>query len=369
MKRDFDNPLWFRFQCLRRATMRLFLRRLVKWQPLNQPIDGYSVIIGARADLLGVLRANLRMLSRQDRAGLHNITVVLDRTRAAIGEPALASLRDEFPELPLEIFCYSAKQVRVAAWVNWAWVYSWMSWAIGTAAVRTRYAILQDLDAMLLRPGVLRERHEAIRVRGVEFLGDDYYAGRGVELAWRVARTYELMFDVAFVRRRFKPLDLFNVMTRVDGKPVDYDTFLWAQHQDGRKDILPIDRLDMVHPSQMICQFAELVQRRRQPLRKPNLPLIPYFYAVGGEPGLMAEQTEAMRRSADGRVPFFGTKLDLSGLDVEHCQWLSEQCRRMERSLHGEVRPEVAEYLRAIEAMVERVRGAEPVVMAEGAKA
>ena len=50
--------------------------------------------------------------------------------------------------------------------------------------------------------------------------------------------------------------------TSKEGRSVDFDTFLSGQARAGRICVLPIAEEDIVHPSQMICQFTALLNRR-----------------------------------------------------------------------------------------------------------
>jgi len=110
----------------------------------------------------------------------------------------------------------------------------------------------------------------------------------------------------------------------------------------------------MMHPSQMICQYTELVERGIQPERQPNLPMIPYFYSVGGDTSALTELTQMMAESADGSVAFFGRRLDLSVLSLDHALWLRDQSYRLERAVCNSIRPIVSEYFQALLRLAER---------------
>jgi len=353
MEGKYQSTVRFALVRSQRALLRAALRPLVRWSPLNDACDGYTIVIGCRSDLIPLLRANLITLQRQDQMGLHRIILVIDAPVAVV--PRLATtLRSEFRSLPLDFVFYSTWQHRFARWINWAWVYSWMSWSLGIASSQTRHVILHDLDAMLIRNDILRERFEAITTRGHQFIGERYYHGNGVDRNDHLASTYELVLDATFLRSRFQPIDLFNHVTRVGGRSIDYDTLLWVQTQAGESSVLPIDADDMMHPSQMICQYTELVERGIQPERQPNLPMIPYFYSVGGDTSALTELTQMMAESADGSVAFFGRRLDLSVLSLDHALWLRDQSYRLERAVCNSIRPIVSEYFQALLRLAER---------------
>ncbi|MBX3357078.1 MAG: hypothetical protein KF745_01490 [Phycisphaeraceae bacterium] len=341
----------------KRAVLRTMLRRLVSWTPLEAPQPGYTVLIACKCEIQGMLGINLRFLASQNAPNLREVLIVLDRTREAAGPELESSIRAQFPSLPLRFLYYSDRQARVADRIAWGWVYSWLSWSKGIAAARTRYVLLQDFDALLLGPNILEDRFAEIQRRGHQFLGVSFYQGNGVEPTDRLATTFELMFDAQFVRRQFKPIDLFNHITVHNGRSVDFDTLLYAQSRHGTSSVLPIDEEHMVHPSQMICQYTDLHHRRGYvPPLANNLLLIPYYIYVSGEDTLFNQHAAALRDSRGKSVEIFGRPTDCSRLTPVHAQWITKQAGRVERAVHGQVRPEVREYFE----MIERLAASDP---------
>ncbi len=87
-----------------------------------------------------------------------------------------------------------------------------------------------------------------------------YYLGNGLAPADRLAVTFELMFDLAFVRRHFRPIELANTVDTYKGRGVDFDTMLYAQSKAGSAFTAEVSDQPMVHPQQVICQFTQLMQ-------------------------------------------------------------------------------------------------------------
>lgn len=334
----------------RRAGLRAMLRPLLSWRPLDEPEDGYSAIIGCASGLAPLLLTNLRMLARQQSPNLRKVLVIWDRRPTPQTEEVSAQARREYGRLPLEFVHYTPAQARVLAAVGWGWCYSWLSWSIGIAAARTRYALLHDFDAMLIRPDILEERYEAIRQRQDQYVGIRNYLGNGVYECDGLVTTFELVFDVSFVRERFQPIDLFNHVTVYKGRMVDFDTFLYAQSQAGRTSVLPIAVADMVHPSQMICQYTDYMNRRGYvPPEHNNLPMIPYFISLSGRDAMMDDLCGQLESGGGSAPTLLGRRLDLSRLTPVHARWITEQAKRLEQAVFGQVRPRVARYCSAIE--------------------
>ena len=341
--------LRFRLAQSQRAALRGALRRLVAWRPLEAPAPGYSLIIGCVSSMPAVLHANLTMLERQRRSHLREVIVVFDQPRSALDADLEADLRRRHPALPLRCIFYTPVQARTLGLIRWAWCYSWLSWCLGIAACRTRYALLHDLDALLLREDVLEERYETIERTGCQYLGARYYQGNGIGREDRLAVTFELMFDAAYVRRTFRPTDLFNAAGRIGGRRVEFDTFLRAQARAGRVDVAPVRARDMVHPSQVFCQYTAHRQRRRYvPPEANNLPMLPYLFYLGGAPGPLRRDTALMQAARRPRAVLFGEPMDISRLSQAHMDWLLEQVRRTEHAVAGGFREEVAAYFDAI---------------------
>src|SRR5262249_8422147 len=153
-----------------RFALRGVLRQMVTWTPLQEPAEGYSILIGCNSPLSRMLEANLKMLANQKLSSLDRIFVVFDTPAEQIGLGLEQQMRERFPHLPLSFIYYSRIQARVLATIGWGWAYSWLSWCKGIAATRTRYAFLQDFDAFLLRPDIIEERYHAIRQRNDQYL-------------------------------------------------------------------------------------------------------------------------------------------------------------------------------------------------------
>ncbi|MEX0885164.1 MAG: hypothetical protein WD009_01875 [Phycisphaeraceae bacterium] len=339
----------------RQRALRAILRPLCRWRPLEAPQPGYTIIIGCPASMTKVLYANLALLMRQQRHHLREVVLVLDVPRAHRDAGLERDLTLRFGELSLRFVYYSSLQARVLDRIGWAWTYCWLSWALGVAAVRTRYALLHDLDALLLRGELIEERYRAIRERGGHFLGPRYYRGNGITSDDGLVVTFEMMFDAAWLRGQTRPIDLFNRVSRHRGRRIEYDTFLYPQRLSGRSSVLPIDASAMMHPSQLVCQFVELNQRRRYvPPTRNNLPLLPYFHYLAGEHDILDAHRDSIDHPDGDVVELLGKPMDLSRLSLRHAAWLDEQGRRVEHALVGRTRPEVDRYFHALRRFVER---------------
>lgn len=355
MNEKYHNNGRYLLARLQRWALRTLLRPIVNWKPLGQtPASGYSVAIGCLASMPKVLQANLAFLAKQQRDSLHEIIVVVDNTRQHVGVDLEAQLRQQFPQLPIRVLYYTALQTRILKTINWGWAYAWLSWSKAIGAAQTQYVLLHDLDAMLLRNDILEERYQAIKSRGHQYVSMRYYQGNGLGPEDELVVTFELMFDAGWVRQRFHPVELFNHVGLHNGRRVEYDTFLHAQSQGGDVSILPIAASDMVHPSQLFCQYTEMIGKRHYvPAPRNNLAMLPYFFYLAGDTQTLNEQQQAYANATWPDVTFLGRAVDVRHQRVKHTKWIVEQITRLEHAIAGSVRPEVAAYLHSFETLIQ----------------
>ena len=296
--------------------------------------------------------ANLAALARQKRDNLREVVLVIDGSAEEVGFDVRVRAGVVAPGLPVRVVHYNERQRRVSRRIDWGWVYAWLSWCIGIGECSTRYAMLHDFDALLLDPNVLEDRFREIQSRKVEYLGIAYHAGGGTQESDRLCRTFELMFDAAFVRANHRPIELFNTMRWMGGRRIEFDTFLNAQYKAGKRDIIPLPADHMVHPSQMICQFVDYCGGRGRVPTSNNLLMIPYYEFLGGDGRLMDDLTKQLQSNSSGGsggVSLWGRTLDVAAIAPQHRAWMRKQAERMEFSL-GDPRPNVIAYFSAIEA-------------------
>jgi hypothetical protein len=345
-----------------RAIVRLALRPLVRWPRHALDEDGCTLVVGCHTELLDMLPGNLGCLARQRLDNVREILLVFDTRDSEPLREMRARIARRFPELHCRIIVYSPLQRAVTRALRWAWVNCWLSWCIGIAQSTTRWVMLHDFDAMLVDPEFVEKRYQAIRERDCQYLGITHYdnPSSGILRQHGFAATIELLLDASFLRRTFRPIEIFNHVTTFEKRRVEFDTFLWAQSRRGRAAVIPVSLDDVVHPSQMICQFSYLRQDNgRVPLDRNSLMLIPYFISVGGDLRALQDVTVQMEGgAADGRVTLYERSLNLAPLTQEHLDWIIKQASHLDRALYGEVRPDVRRFLDALARFVAGARTA-----------
>jgi hypothetical protein len=349
MRGKWRNPIRFRIAQAMRAVLRAVLRTTIRWRPLDRPQPGYTIVIGCKRELPVLLDATLLCLSKQDLSSVRRTLAVFDCRPTDSLIAHCRRLAERYPQLHLEPTFYSPWQCAVAQRVNLPWVYCWLSWMIGLRDCQTRHMLIHDLDAMLLDADLLEPRYRKAVASDAQWFGEAVYHQNGVVDADGVVTTWELLIDAAFVRDCFTPIDLFHNVKHYKGRSVDFDITLWAQLQAGRSAYEAIDREKMVHPTQVIQQYTNLIRagRYRAPARN-NLPFLPYFMHIGGDDTALMDYARRYVSQPRDRMPFMGAKLDMSQLTDDHVRWITVQIERIERALFGRVRDDVTEYLAAL---------------------
>jgi hypothetical protein len=343
---------------LKRLPMERLLRDLVQWQPMTTPQPGYTPIIGCMASIPEVALANVKLMSRMDLSNAREVILVFDRPARLMPAGFSDRLEEARGSMPVRLLHYSDRQHAAAERIRWGWVYAWMSWTTGIAHAQTRHVILHDLDAMPVEPGFFERRYRMALDRRATFFGIKWYRGNGIVHEDRLTTTFEMVMDAARVREASRPFDAFNKITVFNGRSVDFDTFLHTQARLNESDQAPIDETDVVHPSQMICQYTDLLAGRSTgPVANTNLPLMPAYMLLGGRGDLLESICEHLDRGGGQRLPFLETQLDVSAVTPAHWDWLDKQARRLESAVGGSAGPKLDRYLRLL---AERARQQQP---------
>lgn len=345
-------------KALYRYPMRAAIRGTVRWEAAGELSAGYTVVVGCMRSLWPVALATAEMLVASDRRHCREILLVFDCTEERVPAEVRAWVAERGASAGVRVLAYTARQAAVASRINWGWVYAWMSWSKGIAASGTRYVILHDLDAMLTGKGLLDRIYEGASAGGHRFFGTRLYSGNGVTRDMGIATTFELAIDVGYVRERFKPIDGFNRTGLYGGTYVDFDTFLWMQHVTGRTEVLSYEERELVHPTQLICNYTDLVAGRDAlDGRDHGLVVLEYLKHLGGH-GRLGEFVALLRDAGATHVPMGATRFRIDHISPAYWAWTEKQIRLVEQSKFGRTREEVEGLL---EGVVMRAGGARTV--------
>lgn len=331
---------------LKRAPINFLIRNLVEWRPLTDPIEGYTVVMGCMGAMERVAIANLRAIGGQEADNLVELILVFDGPVEGISR----AVREEIESHPLRgkirLAGYSSRQHRVARLINWAWVYSWLSWSIAIGLVRSRSVIIHDLDAIPIRRDFFEGLYGGWRETRAQFRGVRWYWGCGATREMRLPTTFELVLDAPYVRGKHRASDAFNKLRVVEGRIVDFDTFLWVEWQAPERAIGPVEETELMHPSQVICDYMEFVNGRKGLSgRVHSLAMLPYYHHLGGDDQALRLATAALSDPSASSFPLDVHDLAVDGCSPAHWAWMEKLIRLAEHGLFGRVRPEVEAFL------------------------
>lgn len=335
---------------LYRERIRYQLSSLVSWRPLIEPEPGCTAIIGMCSRLPKVLGANLRCLIAARWPELREIIISIDATREAFPLDA-NQLMSKYPGIEIRVVHYTPEQSRFAEEIKLPFVYSWMSWSIALAEVKTRDVLIHDYDALVFGR-TLRDRHNEFVRSGAAIQGISWYAVNGLEPKDRLATTFEAFAQAQWLRR-LPPVSLFNKIGTKDGRSIDYDTTLYIQDRllrPEQRTCMPMDLDELVHPSQMIHQYTMFRKFPGRPLPCFAMPMLPLFAVLSGEPASFKNATLSLRSAPRDAVDLAGdgTPMNLEQLGVPEVDWALKQMIQAAILLDFPPNPTLVDYATAL---------------------
>jgi hypothetical protein len=327
MKGKYSNWLVHAAASLNRDLLRKRLTGLVEWKPLINPDPGCTAIIGVCSNLPDILVANLRCLLTSRWPELKRVIVVADCVAGTFPIDVEREVLAAFSDLNVEFFYYSSEQLAFANKYKLGYLYAWLSWCIALKHVRTSHVLVHDYDALILG-AALQHRYGKFVDSGAKVQGIGWYIGNGITVDDRLATTFEAFMDAAWLRS-CEPVSLFNKFRVIQGRSIDFDTTLDAQYllSVEQRTAVPMSLDELVHPSQMICQYTSYQRTPGAPLPCFSIPMIPFFYYLGGRTDAVEHATHALERGNSADLDLLGdnTRINLSMLKVEHVHWLLKQ--------------------------------------------
>lgn len=334
--------------------MNFLIKGLISWKPLANPVKGYTIVIGCMHKIPEILYANCELICRENRENLHELLLVFDTTEKKLPSEIKSKLSKLSKLLPIRYACYTPLQDKIASMINWGWVYAWLSWSIAIGITKTRYLLLHDLDAMPIKGDIFEKLYDNALKNNVIFQGIRLYEGNGVLEKDGIVTTFEMVMNTEFIRSKFRPFDGFNRLVRESGRIIDYDTFLYMQSVSKNSRIAPVSEEDLVHPSQLICQYTNLISNRGNFDGLHNLLLLPVFSKLGGNSEDLAKIVRFCRNEDSYRLPYKNKWFSIKGITITHWNWIEKQIKRLMAVFDREIIDEITDYLHLMRQKIER---------------
>jgi hypothetical protein len=328
MRGKYKNWLVHQVAVFRRERLRARPSNLIRWEPLREPEQGCTAIIGMCSRLPDVLFANIRCLAKFRWPELKRVLIVVDCTEDSFQHRVQSQIIAEHPELNIQFLFYSPAQSAMAASCNLPYMYCWLSWCIGLKHTTTVHVLIHDYDALILGPA-LEERYRTFAASPAKVQGITWYHSNGVDVEDRLATTFEAFMDAQWLRDS-APISLFNKLRAIGGRSIDFDITLDLQHRQltaEQRTIVPMSQNDLVHPSQMIHQYTMFRRSPAATLPCFSIPMIPFFIYLSGRTEVIDHAIQALSAGAYHDLDLLndGTRINLSKLDIPQVDWLLKQ--------------------------------------------
>lgn len=352
----YRNMFEFLKAYFKRLPIRLILRPLLRWKKLTAIEPGYSIVIACHHRFPEMLMASLKMFCKDPLPHLYETVIVFDAPKSDKLIHAEQRFANEFPELRIKCLFQTTKETSVSRFFSWGWIDCWLSYSKGLAEAKTKYVMLHDMDAMIVKKGMIEERYNIFRNSQMQFMGYKWYNCNGLTPEMNIPIIVEMFLDAEHLRKNFKPIDLFNKVAIFKGIMLDFDTLLYPEAYSSRRSVVPINEDEMVHPSQVISQFTYLANNKNYiPPSSNNLFFIPYFIDIANSDGHIEAFAAALSEIPDHhtKIPFYGYSMDMSNLSMEHFRWVCKQFFRIEQRVFGCIRPALLTYCDSIKAKIQ----------------
>ena len=328
MKGKHKNPLKHLFASVRGDRLRSKISHMVDWEPLIDPEPGCTAIIGMCSRVPEVLAANIRCLNKFRWPDLKRVLVVVDCEETSNLRAIEAETRTACSGLRIEFIFYSPTQAALAKSLDISFVYSWLSWCIALKCTNTKHVLIHDYDALVLSPR-LEERYRTFAASGAVVQGIAWYKSNGIETEDHLATTFEAFVDTKWLRS-CHPVELFNKVRNVGGRSIDFDTTLDIQHRlltPEQRTMAPMNADELMHPSQMICQYTMFRHSPSAELPCFSIPMIPFFIYLSGRTSAIEDATIAIKQGEIRDIDLLndGTHFNFSKMDIPQVDWLLKQ--------------------------------------------
>ena len=338
-----------------REGVKLLLRPMLRWSPLELPVNGYSIMLGAPWELRHLLTVNLDFISRTDLTNCRRIHVVFDRRRQTGYEKIVSETRKQFPDLPLSFSHYAAFPGFVAEKVNVSTFYNSLNCATILANIETKYAILHDFDLYPLNPEYFESVYRTIKSNGWHFCGLERTYFDGLTEEDNVFGTWCLGMDVQWLRANFHPVDIFHRVQHVGERLISLDPFSSIELSTPLRG--PVNKLNgtaCCHVKNLCSTYLRFSTGRPANIVW-RLHYLWYLEYLAKEPQNFFAATEAMENAHSPLLNVGNYQADYQGTNPTCANVLRDELHCMESVLHGAPRPEVEKYIDAFSVFLKRI--------------
>ena len=339
------------------------LAPLLRWDRLDDPRPGYSIVLGTPWALRHLLEVNLCFVSRTDLTGLDCVIVVFDRVEQPGAEDFIATIREKLANsVPLTFRFHEQRAGRLIRGINQSKFYASMNWTTGIKHCATQYAIMHDFDLYPLVPEYFRSIVEAMEANLWRFSGAQHTHFDGLTEEDALLGTWSLGIDVRWLRANYRPTDCFHAVAQVNGRRVDLDAFSLIQSNTPQRGLAPgIGEASFAHVRNL-CSTHLRFQKGERPKVVWRLHYLWYLQSLCGNEENMRAATASMQSASSPTLCVGECRVDFSNTRTTCANVLRDELTVMEHAVHGAVRPEVADFVDAYQLFLDRYGQSIPIV-------
>ncbi len=327
---------------------RAAIGRVLRWAPMHEVQDGYSVVLGTPWDLRHLLTVNLTFIERLDLEGMRELVIVFDRGHREDMERVIAEVRSRHGGLPLRFMWYPPRLAGIIERINVSTFYNAANVTSAIATLTTRHAVMHDFDLYPLSRDYFKVIWNAMNSRGLRFSGLELTPFYGLTEDDAIIGTWSLGVDVEYLRGSWRPVDCFHRVARVRGRWVKLDPFSWVQMRTPDRALAGDIAGRACHVKNLCSTYLRLVSGG--PIAVVwRLHYLWYLEYLAGDESKLDQAIGLMRGSANREIMIHGRRIDFAQVDPGAASFLRAELEAMEVALHGMVRPEVGEYLDSFE--------------------
>ncbi|MFQ5463052.1 MAG: hypothetical protein ACE5E5_10565 [Phycisphaerae bacterium] len=354
-------------QRLVRSATKAAIAPFLRWEPLTDPKQGFSLILAAPWALRDILPVNLRFVAMQDLQDMDCIYVVFDRPPRREGDAFIDRVSREFSDLPLVFQFHPPVLGHIVEFVNRSKFYASLSWVTGLSSCRTTYAILHDFDLYPVQADFFQQIYRTMLDQRLRFSGSEYTHFDGLTDRDALIGTWELGIDVAWLRANHRPADCFHAVAEINARRVDLDALSLIQSTTPRRSLAgAVGRHSYAHVRNLCSTY--LLWSAHRPVRVAwRLHYLWYLEFLAGCEARFCEATTAMMELDSPMLTVGGRTTNYLGVHTTCASVLRRDLTRMETALFGKCRPEVTAYLEATESFFLRYGGTRPLHRVNGA--
>ncbi len=337
-----------------REAVKIALGRLLRWEPMAEPREGYSIVLGVPWDLRHLLNVNLRFLQSADISELRDLFIVFDRCEKPESRAVQLATRERFPELPIRFLHYPPVPGRIVERVNISTFYNSMNTVTALSHCTTRYAILHDFDLYPLDPEYFRRVIDTMESRELRFSGIELTHFDGLTDDDAIIGTWCLGIDVAWLREHWKPIHCFHRSARLGGREMNLDPYSWIQTKTPKRALADgIDAGSCCHVRNLCSTFLRFTSGR--PFSAVwRLHYLWYLEELSGEKGKIVAVTRAMDAANSSTLTVDDRAIDFADTHVTCANVLRDELELMETALFGSMRSSTTEFVDAFARFLSR---------------